>query len=189
MGALPVVLIIVLQGIMRDGVTTWMPVYIDDVYHLGASISILSTAVLPVISILSLSAASWIHTKAGDEFRGSAIVWAIAGACVLPLIFLYASQAALSVVLMSVLTGCMHGVNLMLICVYPSRFVDTPYMSTISGVLNAFTYVGASISNYGFAALSERFGWGVTIIFWGGVVLCGLLLSLYCVRKNAAQAK
>ena len=189
LGALPVVIIIVLQGIMRDGVTTWMPVYIDDVYHLGASISILSTAVLPIISILSLSAASWIHTKAGDEFRGSAVIWAIAGACVVPLIFLYASQAALSVVLMSVLTGCMHGVNLMLICVYPSRFVDTPYMSTISGVLNAFTYVGASISNYGFAALSERFGWGVTIIFWGGVVLCGLLLSLYCVRKNAAQVK
>lgn len=189
MGALPVVLIIILQGVMRDGVTTWMPVYIDDVYHLGASISILSTAVLPVISILSLSAASWIHTKAGDELRGSAVIWAIAGACVVPLILLYASQAALSVVLMSVLTGCMHGVNLMLICVYPSRFVDTPYMSTISGVLNAFTYVGASISNYGFAALSERFGWGVTIIFWGGVVLCGLLLSLYCVRKNAARAK
>lgn len=187
LGALPVVIIIVLQGVMRDGVTTWMPVYIDDVYHLGASISILSTAVLPVISILSLSAASWIHGKAGDEFRGSAVIWAIAGVCVVPLVFLYASQAAVSVALMSILTGCMHGVNLMFTCMYPSRFVNTPYMSTVSGMLNAFTYVGASISNYGFAALSERFGWGVTIIFWGVVVLAGLLLSLYCARRQSAQ--
>ena len=187
MGALPVVIIIILQGVMRDGVTTWMPAYIDDVYHLGASVSILSTAVLPVISILSLSAASWIHSRAGDEFRGSAVIWGIAGACVLPLIFLYASQAALSVALMAVLTGCMHGVNLMLICVYPAHFVNTPYMATVSGVLNAFTYVGASLSNYGFAALSERFGWGVTIVFWGAIVAAGLLLSLYCVRKAGRQ--
>lgn len=187
LGALPVVIIIILQGIMRDGVTTWMPVYIDDTYHLGASISILSTAILPVLSILSLSASSWIHGKAGDEFRGSVIIWAIAGLCVLPLIFLYASQAVLSIVLMAVLTGCMHGVNLMLICVYPARFADTPYMSTVSGLLNAFTYVGASLSNYGFAALSQHFGWGVTIVFWAVVIAAGLLLSLYCVRRQGAK--
>ena len=47
--------------------------------------------------------------------------------------------------------------------------------------------MGASLSNYGFAALSERFGWGVTIVFWGAIVAAGLLLSLYCVRKAGRQ--
>lgn len=188
LGALPVVLIIILQGIMRDGVTTWMPVYINDVYQLGESISILSTAILPVLSILSLTASSWIHGKAGDEFRGSVVIWGIACVCVLPLIFLYSSQAVLSIVLMAVMTGCMHGVNLMLICVYPARFADTPYMSTVSGVLNAFTYVGASLSNYGFAALSEHFGWGVTIVFWAVVIVAGLLLSVRCARRQSAKS-
>ena len=188
MGALPILLIILLQGIMRDGVTTWMPSYIDEVYHLGASVSILSSAVLPVISILSVSASSWIHSRAGDEFRGAVTIWIIALACVLPLMFFYSSQAVLSVLLMSVLTGCRHGVNLMFISIYPSRFSDTPYMATIAGIVNAFTYVGASISNYGFAALSENYGWGVTIVFWAAVVLAGLLLSVYCARKHPKKA-
>ena len=44
---------IILQGVLRDGVATWMPSYISETYHLGSKISILTGIVLPIFSIIS----------------------------------------------------------------------------------------------------------------------------------------
>src|SRR5690554_362349 len=41
-GLIQIAVIIILMGILRDGITTWMPSFIDDTYHFGTSISILS---------------------------------------------------------------------------------------------------------------------------------------------------
>jgi hypothetical protein len=55
------------------------------------------------------------------------------------------------------------------------------------------TYVGSALSTWLFAALSERFGWPVTILSWGAAALCGLLLTLLCrallEKRGAGEAK
>ena len=50
-----IMIAIVLQGMLRDGVTTWMPSLIGETYNLGSSIAILTSVVLPIFSILSFS--------------------------------------------------------------------------------------------------------------------------------------
>ena len=39
---------IILMGMLRDGVTTWMPSYIAETYNLSNAVSILTGVVLPV---------------------------------------------------------------------------------------------------------------------------------------------
>ena len=82
---------------------------------------------------------------------------------------------------MAVIVACMHGINLMLITVVPKRFVKSGKVATYSGLLNACTYVGASISTYGFAALAESFGWNFTILTWVMVSVAGILVCLAAV--------
>jgi OPA family glycerol-3-phosphate transporter-like MFS transporter len=81
-----------------------------------------------------------------------------------------------SLILMSLTVACMHGINLMLIAIVPKAFVKCGKVSTYSGILNACTYVGASISTYGFAAIAEQFDWNFTILTWIGISAIGLLL-------------
>jgi OPA family glycerol-3-phosphate transporter-like MFS transporter len=86
--------------------------------------------------------------------------------------------------LMGVIVACMHGINLMLITVVPKRFVKTGKVSTVSGILNACTYVGASASTYGFAVLAERFGWDFTLLSWllisaAGAAVCGVCAPIW----------
>ena len=55
-------------------------------------------------------------------------------------------------------------------------------VSTFSGVLNAFTYIGASVSSYGFATISDNFGWDAVLITWCvtaflGTVICALKIN------------
>ena len=99
-------------------------------------------------------------------------------AAILYLVNLLNGVAFVSMLLLAVIVASMHGINLMLISVVPKRFLKTGKVSTFSGILNACTYVGASLSTYGFAALAERFGWSFTILMWVVVAILGILVCL-----------
>ena len=176
---LGVMLAIVLQGMLRDGVTTWMPIYIKDTYHLSNEISILTGIILPIFSILCYQASTKLYTKVFTNPVTCAGVFFGAGAlAALVLRFSAGQNAAVSVLMFAVLTGCMHGVNLMLVCMVPACFESTGKVSTVSGLLNACTYIGSAASTYGVAMLSERLGWNATIVIWLAIAACGTGICL-----------
>lgn len=182
-GLLPIMLAVVLQGALRDGITTWMPTYMSDVYSFGNSISILSTAILPVFTILSVSAASYVQRFARNELKSAAFIWGAGAAAAAGLTVVFASNAAVSLLLMAILTSCMHGVNLMLISQVPMHFAQFGRISTISGILNAFTYLGSAVSIYGIAAISDQYGWRLTIMIWSVIALMGMVICASCIGR------
>lgn len=179
-----VCLAIVLQGILRDGVTTWMPVLVSEQFGLPTGASILTGLALPVFSMISFNLAGWLQKKLHSEMICSILLFGVAAGSALVLrIFGFSGNksvvtTAVSVLLMSVLTGCMHGINLMLVSRIPSYFMKFGRISTISGVVNAFTYVGSAISSFWFAALTERAGWGVTVSSWLIIALAGCVVCV-----------
>ena len=182
----PVVIIImiaiVLQGMLRDGVTTWMPSLIGETYHLGSSIAILTSVVLPIFSILSFSLTSKIYTKfITHPLVLSCVLFLVGGVSAFGLIFFNGYNAIVSVLLGALLTGCMHGVNLILICMLPAYFKSTGSVSTVSGVFNSCTYVGSALSTYGVALLVETFDWSLTLKIWLAVALVGALMCFICI--------
>ena len=50
-----IMLAIILQGSLRDGVTTWMPTYIAETYNFSNSVSILTGVVLPIFLLNYIS--------------------------------------------------------------------------------------------------------------------------------------
>ena len=66
----------------------------------------------------------------------------------------------------------------MFIGVVPKRFLKYGKVSTMSGILNACTYVGAAASTYGFAVLAETKGWDFTVGMWVAVAVFGIVISL-----------
>lgn len=180
---LPIMIVIILQGILRDGITTWMPTYINDRYHLGTSVSILTTAVLPLFSIISVMAANAVQKRIASEVTVASLMFAAGFAAAAGLRLFFSSSPALPVICMALVTGCMHGVNTMLISRLPRHFAPYGRVSSVSGVLNTFTYVGSALSTYGIAAVSDRWGWLTTVTLWGGVALAGTLLCALCIRR------
>ena len=88
------------------------------------------------------------------------------------------SNAGISVWFSALLTGSMHGVNMMLISILPPYFRRYGLTGTASGMLNACTYVGSALSTYGIAAISEVIGWKITVLLWALIALLGMLLCL-----------
>lgn len=178
-----ILLTIVLQGALRDGVTTWTPVYVDATYGLGSGFAILSGAALPLLSIASIQAASLLHRKwLHNPMVCSAALFGLGGAFGLLLAVFPAGGVGWSVGLCALLTGCMHGVNLILIGVLPAHFQRFGRVSLFSGILNAFTYIGSALSAYGFAAVADWAGWRTVIAAWPFIALIGAGVCLCCAK-------
>ena len=178
---------IMLQGMLRDGVTNWMPSFLLETFGLSEENSIISTVILAIFTMISYSAFRALQqrffknevTCAATIFAGSAVLCAL-----LFVINLFAPTAALipSLILMALTVAAMHGINLMLISIVPRRFVVFGKVSTYSGILNASTYVGAALSTYGFAALAETFDWNFTILTWVIISLVGAVVCFFGAR-------
>lgn len=194
---LPTVLIflgIVLQGMLRDGVTNWMPSLLSESFDISVENSIFYTVILAIFSILSFSAANLLHRKLfRNEVTCAGAIFALS-TLMSALLFVLKGSAIASILLMAVVVAAMHGINLMLITVVPKRFLKSGKVSTFSGILNAGTYVGSAIATPSFAAIAEHFGgWSVTILVWTVISLLGTAVCFIAVptwnrfRKNYAE--
>lgn len=179
---------IIVQGFLRDGITTWMPSYIAETYDLSSILAILTGVVLPLFSILSFQISAWLYrTKLRNPLLCAGVIFIAGFISSLLLIAVTGRSTVASIALSALLTGCMHGVNLILICMIPPFFKKYGNVSLVSGVLNACTYIGSALSTYGIALISEQIGWTVTLILWSVLALSGALLCLFSVPRWKKQ--
>ena len=175
-GLIPIAIGIILQGTLRDGVTTWMPSIISETYNLETSVSILSTVALPLLAIFSSTAASAIQRKLKNEVSSAALLYIVSFVSAVILTIFSKTNVVLSIGLMAIITACMHGINLMLVCEVPNYFSKFNKVSTVSGILNSFTYIGSAISIYAIAAIAEKFNdWKINFIIWSIISALGFL--------------
>ena len=170
---------IVLQGILRDGVTTWMPSYISETYNLSNAISILTGVLLPIFSVLCNNLTGHLYEKKlKNPLLSAGVIFGVGAAAALLLSLFSSQSAAVSIFLSALLTGCMHGVNLLLVCMMPPLLAKSGKVSTISGILNFSAYIGAALSAYVFPLVAESSGWTATIRLWLAAAVAGTLICL-----------
>lgn len=186
---------VIIMGMIRDAVTTWLPSYLEETYGMSNASSIMSGVILPIFAVIAFSIATWLYqNKIKNPLTGAAIFFGVGLVGAVGWGALSGTNAVASIFFAALLTASMHGVNLMLICMVPKAFDRFGNVSTVSGVVNACTYIGSAISTFGIAALSESesFGWEGSLIIWIGATIVGVVVSLACIvpwRKNFMAAK
>lgn len=176
--------VIICQGTLRDGITTWMPTYLADTYHMESGKSILTGVLLPLFGMVCYQIVLWMNRKlVKNELQCAAIIFGVGLVSLLALRLLHAHSFALSVLILAFAVASMHGVNLIMTCMTPKYLAGSGKISMISGLLNACTYIGSALSMYGVALIADRFGWTVTESLWCAVALLGTLCAAACVPK------
>ena len=185
---------IIAMGFMRDGIESWLPTLYCQVFGRSDEEGILVSVLLPIFSIISLFAVRTIHKAKifNNEACGSAILFGIAIVLCIPLMFLINSTDPVARVFCLILTALvcalMHSCNFLLISCLPGRFASLGRSSTVGGVCNACTYIGASISSYGIALISNN-GWSYTIIAFIAICGVGVVFALLALKKYTAFLK
>lgn len=174
---------VMLQGMLRDGVTTWMPSYIAETYDLSNEIAILTGVLLPLFSILCFQVASSLYCRwFANPLVCAGVIFSFGALSALLLFVFSGRNPAFSVLLSAALTGAMHGVNLLLVSMIPPFFKKYGNVATVSGVINSCTYVGSAASTYGIAVMSEKMGWGITLVLWTVIAAVGTVVCLVVSR-------
>ncbi len=183
-----ILLAILCQGILRDGIVTWMPTYIADTYDLENEISILSGVLMPVFSLCFFRLAAVLHAKwLKNPLVCAAAFFGASALCSGILCFLPDFSPVLSIILSAVVYGCMYGINLILVCILPVYFKKTGNVSSASGLFNACAYIGSAISTCTFAVLSKELGWTFTLSTWLGITVLGTVFCCVCAKPWAKE--
>lgn len=174
-----IILPVVVHGILKDGVTSWVPTYILETFHTSASLSVLVTTVLPIVNLSGAYLARALYRKcSGNEVRASAVFFGVSVAALLVLWLAGSFSLVLTVALLAVITASMMGVNTLFVNLLPLRYEKEGKVSSVSGFLNACAYLGTAVSTFTIGVMVESLGWGVTVGSWLAVTAAGLLVCL-----------
>ena len=176
-------IVVVAHGLLRDGVTGWMPDLLQATYDLGNIAAIMSSAILPVFSTVCVIIAGMVYMKLKNELTSSAIFWGVVLVSLGCLTFTIGRSAILTIILLALTMSGIQAINHILTTRVPHRFASAGIVSTVAGLLNSATYVGVAVSGYGVAVYSEAFGWHATVIAWLCVAAVGTLALVFCFAR------
>lgn len=165
-----------MQGILKDGVTTWIPAFLEENFGLTSAAAILSTTVVPIINLSGVYLADFINCKlCRNEVLTTMLFFIFCFVSLLMLIFLSENSALFSTLLLAAATTSMMGANTLLACMIPSYYVRFGVCSTATGLLNSFAYVGCAVSTYGNGVIADRFGWNAILYCWCFCAVIGMI--------------
>lgn len=163
------------QGMVRDGVTSWAPSYLEGVFEMTPEDAISWSSPLAIFSAVAIFVAGWVYKRFfKNEIACALAMYSLVLVSSLAMYLFFDAGAIVAVVCMTILVCAVQGVNLMLITHVPKRFKRYGNISTISGLINAFVYLGSAIASYGVAALVALNGWKFTVLILCIIIAVGM---------------
>ncbi len=177
LSGLPLLLgVILVMGVLKDGILTWVPQMVTDTYGTGASLSIFLSAALPLVNLSGVEAVRWLARRGQDDVRISWYLFAGAALTMGALLLTSGTHPLVTVLLFSVVSSCVFGVNSVLISFIPLRYAAYGRTSTMAGVTNAFTYLGSALSGWGLGLTAQVWGWQAANGVLLGLCVLGFVL-------------
>ena len=181
-GLLIIIIPSFLHGMMRDGITNWVPTMITEEYGVLPSFSVFLTVVLPVFNAFGAYIVIPLYKKFNcNEMKTAGICGIFALIPMVLLLFIGKMPVVVSIILLALTTMSMYSLNYLIISRVPVRFAENGHTSSVTGLLNSFAYIGCAVSSYGFGAVSQKAGWSAVIVIW---IISALLTSLFTILSN-----
>ena len=171
-------LLVLLHGGLKDGVTNWVPSMIQSNFGISPAFSAAAAMALPLVNLSGAYLSGWLNEHCThNELKTAGFLFALASVCLLALPLAVRTSLLLAVLLLAVTTASMLGVNTMFINVIPVKAGRHGGASMLSGTLNAVTYLGAAAATWGIGAAAEGCGWNAVFLLWLVMAMLALLVS------------
>lgn len=155
-----------IHGALKDGVTGWVPAFIGEQFSVSTDFSLMLTMLLPIVNVTGAYIAKWLNKYLKNELLTCAVFFVLALAALSVLELFGGKSVYLSVVCLAIITNCMFAVNIMIITLIPLSFAKYGKTSTMTGILNASTYIGCGASMLSCGVILDKSGWSAVILMW-----------------------
>ena len=186
----------VFDNLVKDGLTTWVPMILKETYALPDYVSILLTMLLPILAIFGTSVAVWMHKKVKDFVMLCSLLFLVSAVCIgLVILCMPTGWFVVTLGCFGIVSCLMAGVNNIITSMAPLYWKDKINSGLLAGVLNGFCYLGSTLSSYGLGLIADMGGWNA--VFWllfslcviaVGVSACYAVINVVKRKKNERVA-
>ena len=170
----------VVVNLIKDGLSTWIPNVLKEIYGLQDSLSIFLTLFVPVLGIFASAMVVAMNKKIKDHNALMAILFAMATVLSLVVVLMLKTSAWVVVLIaFAALVFLMSASNNVITSILPFWLRDKANSGFVAGILNGCCYVGSTISSVGLGSIAENFGW--SIVFDIFLILTAVVVLYACI--------
>lgn len=154
------------HGVVKDNINLWIPMYFVFTFNTDIKNAAIYIFIVPVISLAGRLLFPMLYNACGkNEKTASAVSFVLCAIMLIPLVF-FNLPMYLVVILICITTAAISVINTAILSIYPLRFKESNNVSSVSGVMNFITYIGAGVSSTIFGVLISKFGFSYMIGVW-----------------------
>lgn len=175
------------DGFVKDGINTWTPNLLFEIYNIESHYSIILTLVLPLVSVFGAYIAKALYSKLPNDMLLIGVFFAAGGGVTALILWLYKHTLFGTVALFAVVSCVIAAVNNIITAAIPFRLRAVGRSGLFAGVLNTFCYLGSTLTSFLLGALADSRGWNAVILLLMCALLClsavALVFSFYWKKK------
>lgn len=184
-GLAGILLPVMIHGVLKDGITQWVPTYIYDCFDVTSSFSVLVTMILPLINLTGAYMARYVgRNHPNEEVRTSVIFFGSALLSLVLLLLFGKYNVFLAVILFAVITASMMAANTLYVNMIPLHFEKQGRVAAVSGLLNSVAYIGSALSTFTIGIMVEKAGWIVTMSSWVGITAVAFVICVMMKKRK-----
>ena len=168
----------VVDNIVKDGLTTWVPEILKDRYGTSDSLSILLTVILPVLGIFGAIVAVRLNKYIKSFLLIASLLFSVSALGIAVIAGVPQMNVVFAVAFFGIVVCMMHGINNVVTSMGPLKLRDRVNSGKMAGILNGFCYAGSTVSSYALGRIADLGGWQTVLN----------LLLILCVFSIAVSA-
>ena len=175
-GLIIVIPICLLHGLIKEGVAYWTPLLMHSMGFTGWFNEYTAVCILPVSNLIGITISKkMLNRNAGKPFR---ILVVFMGFIALAALGLEAKNDGLFMIaLMALISGLCYANNTVLLSFIPMQYVNDNMVSSLIGVFDFASYLGAALSTYALGRILASLGFKPLPFIWLGAALVAIVLS------------
>lgn len=189
---IPMIIVAVINGIIRNAVAFWIPTYIVEKLGVSPVTASSLSSILPIINLAGTFTGLFLYKKVkSNELTVSIIMFAFSTVMFLLMWIIDGRLFICTLVALFSASAAMSSVCNMIFSTYCLRFRHTGRVSTITGFLNFTSYASSSIASAVFSSIVTKSGWNTTVLTWAGLTVAGGAAAVWAfssIKKHTAAA-
>lgn len=177
-------------GLIKESLSLWAPLLFTEMLNIKAEDSVLLIIIIPLANFAGI----WFTNRLIKRLNGNVkktlfCLFAIACTCSVSLYLVYSISVAASILCIAAVSAMMYGCNTILLSFVPISFGRHNIVSTLVGVFDFSSYVGAAISSVllGFALASQNYY--TVFAMWIAVLLLAICVTPFFRLSSSTKNK
>ncbi len=173
---------------VKEGLQTWAPTFIKELFGESHSVSdafaVGVSTIIPLFGVGASFLGRFFYSKwLNCEVKTTALLLLTAAVAIICTATFTMNSLWGTLILIAIAYTLLVAVNTMLIGLIPLRFARYGRTATITGILNCVGSLGIGLSNYFVGLLAENFPWRTVFYVLSALTLFAFIISIATVRR------